>query len=116
METAFSGGVAGVIYEGERMFDLVVRLNETHRQDIDDIRNLFVNTPDGAYIPLKEVADISYQPGPMQISRDNTNSRTYVGINVEGRDVKSLVEEIQQTLDEKLELPVRLLYSLWGCF
>ena len=58
VETAFSGGVAGVIYEGERMFDLVVRLDEAHRQSIDDLRNLFVNTPDGNQVPLKEVAEI----------------------------------------------------------
>ncbi|HDN58828.1 MAG TPA: efflux RND transporter permease subunit, partial [Candidatus Marinimicrobia bacterium] len=83
VESAFSGGVAGVIYEGERMFDLVVRLDEEHRSGIDDIRNIFVNLPDSGQIPLKEVADISYQPGPMQIGRDNTNRRTYVGINVE---------------------------------
>ncbi|MEX0983393.1 MAG: efflux RND transporter permease subunit, partial [Bacteroidales bacterium] len=116
VETAFSGGVAGVIYEGERMFDLVVRLDEEHRQSIDNLRNLFVNTPDGNQVPLKEVAEISYQPGPMQISRDNTNRRTYVGINVEGRDVKSLVEEIQQTLDEKLELPSGYYIRYGGAF
>ncbi|RZT91318.1 cobalt-zinc-cadmium resistance protein CzcA [Ancylomarina subtilis] len=116
VESAFSGGVAGSIYEGERMFDLVVRLDEEHRISIDDIRNLFVNLPDGNQIPLKEVAEISYQPGPMQISRDNTNRRTYVGINVEGRDVKSLVEEIQATLDEKLELPTGYYIRYGGAF
>ncbi|WP_291857047.1 CusA/CzcA family heavy metal efflux RND transporter [Marinilabilia sp.] len=116
VETAFSGGVAGVIYEGERMFDLVVRLDEEHRQSIDDLRNLFVNTPDGNQVPLKEVAEVSYQPGPMQISRDNTNRRTYVGINVENRDVKSLVKEIQQTLDEQLELPSGYYIRYGGAF
>jgi heavy metal efflux system protein len=116
VESAFSGGVAGSIYEGERMFDLVVRLDEEHRTGIDDIRNLFVNLPDGNQIPLKEVAEISYQPGPMQISRDNTNRRTYVGINVEGRDIKSLVEEIQKTLDEKLVLPTGYYIRYGGAF
>jgi len=116
IETAFSGGVAGSIYEGEKMFDLVVRLDEKHRASIDDIRNLYVNLPDGNQIPLKEVAEISYQPGPMQISRDNTNRRTYVGINVEGRDIKSLVEEIQITLDEKLELPSGYYIRYGGAF
>lgn len=116
IESAFSGGVAGTIYEGEKMFDLVVRLDEEHRTGIDDIRNIFVNLPDGNQIPLKEVANISYQQGPMQISRDNTNRRTYVGINVEGRDVKSLVEEIQSTLDEKLELPAGYYIRYGGAF
>ncbi|HKI89954.1 MAG TPA: CusA/CzcA family heavy metal efflux RND transporter, partial [Draconibacterium sp.] len=116
IQSAFSGGLAGVIYEGERMFDLVVRLDEAHRKSINDIRDLYVNLPDGNQIPLKEVADISYQSGPMQISRDNTNRRTYVGINVEGRDVKSLVKEIQNTLDEKLELPPGYYIRYGGAF
>ncbi len=116
VETAFSGGVAGNIYEGERMFDLVVRLDEQHRTSINDIRNLYVNLPDGNQIPLKEVADISYQPGPMQISRDNTQRSTYVGINVEDRDIKSLVDEIQQTLDAKLKLPAGYYIRYGGAF
>ncbi|MCK5104659.1 MAG: efflux RND transporter permease subunit, partial [Cyclobacteriaceae bacterium] len=116
IETAFSGGVAGSIYEGERMFDLVVRLDKEHRTSIDDIRDLYVNLPDGNQIPLKEVAEISYKPGPMQIGRDNTNRRTYVGINVEDRDIKSLVEEIQETLDEKLELPTGYYIRYGGAF
>lgn len=116
VQTAFSGGVAGVIYEGERMFDLVVRLDEAHRKSIDDIRNLFIDLENGHQVPLKEVADISYQPGPMQISRDNTNRRTYVGINVEGRDVKSLVKEIQTTLNQELELPPGYYIRYGGVF
>jgi len=116
IETAFSGGVAGVIYEGEKMYNLVVRLDEEHRTSIDDIRNLFVTLPDGNQVPIKEVADISYQPGPMQIGRDNTNRRTYVGINVEGRDIKSLVNEIQSKLDKELELPSGYYIRYGGAF
>ncbi len=116
VEMAFSGGVAGRIYEGERMFDLVVRLDETHRKNINNIRNLFVNLPDGNQIPLKEIADISYQPGPMQISRDNTNRKTYIGVNVAGRDIKSLVNEIQETLDAKLKLPSGYYIRYGGAF
>ncbi len=116
VETAFSGGVAGHIYEGERMFDLVVRLDEKHRKSIDDIRNLYVSLPDGGQVPLKEFAEISFQPGPMQISRDNTNRRTYVGINVGDRDIKSLVHEIQEVLDEKLNLPSGYYIRYGGAF
>ena len=116
IETAFSGAVAGKIYTGERMFDLVVRLDKSYRTSIDDIRNLYVSLPDGNQIPLKEVAEISYRPGPMQISRDNTNRRTYVGVNVEGRDVKSLVQEIRSTLDEKLQLPPGYYIRYGGAF
>jgi cobalt-zinc-cadmium resistance protein CzcA len=66
IETAFSGTIAGTIYEGEKMFDLVVRLDEEHRDNIDDIRNIFVTLDDGQQIPLNEVADIDYKSGPMQ--------------------------------------------------
>jgi len=116
VETAFSGGIAGRIYEGERMFDLVVRLDESHRKDIENLRNLYVSLESGKQIPLKEVADISYQPGPMQISRDNTNRKTYIGVNVENRDVKSLVNEIQNILDEKLKLPTGYYIRYGGAF
>ncbi len=116
IETAFSGDVAGRIYEGERMFDLVVRLDEAHRNNIDNIRDLYVNLPDGNQIPLKEVANISYQAGPMQISRDNTNRRTYIGVNVADRDIKSLVNEIQETLDAKLKLPAGYYIRYGGAF
>ncbi len=116
VETAFSGSRAGVIYEGEKRFELVVRLDREHRTNINDIRNLYVDIPNGNQVPLNAVADISYQPGPMQISRDNTNRRTYVGINVRGRDVKSLVEEIQQKLDSELDLPAGYYIRYGGAF
>lgn len=116
VETAFSGNVAGSIFEGERMFDLVVRLDEAYRRDINDIKNLFVSTSKGIQIPLKEVATISYQPGPMQISRDNTNRSTYVGINVNNRDIKSLVNEIEEKLDAELDLPTGYYIRYGGAF
>ena len=116
VQSAFAGGKAGVIFEGEKRFDLVIRLEEQHRKSIDDLKNLYINLPNGSQIPLKEVADISYQPGPMQISRDNTNRRTYVGINVRGRDIKSLVQEIQQKLDAQLDLPPGYYIRYGGAF
>lgn len=116
VQSAFAGGKAGVIFEGEKRFDLVVRLDSAHRSNIGDIENLYINTPTGTQIPLKEVADISYEPGPMQISRENTNRRTYVGINVRGRDIKSLVEEIQQKLNAELDLPAGYYIRYGGAF
>ncbi len=116
VESAFAGGKAGVIFEGEKRFDLVVRLHKQHRKSIDDLKNLYINLPNGSQIPLQEVANISYQPGPMQISRDNTNRRTYVGVNVRGRDIKSLVEEIQQKLDDQLDLPPGYYIRYGGAF
>lgn len=116
IEGAFAGAKAGVIFEGERRYDLVVRLDSLHRTNISDLKNLYVNTPTGSQIPLKEVADISYEPGPMQISRENTNRRTYVGVNVRGRDVRSLVEDIRGRLDEQLDLPPGYYIRYGGAF
>ncbi|MCB9064691.1 MAG: CusA/CzcA family heavy metal efflux RND transporter [Chitinophagales bacterium] len=114
--SAFSGGKAGVIFEGEKRFDLVVRLQEQGRKNIDDVKTLYIPTPNNNQIPLKEVADISYVPGPMQISRDNTNRRIYVGINVRNRDVKSLVEDIKNKLDNELQLPPGYYIRYGGAF
>ncbi len=116
VQSAFAGGTAGVIFEGEKRFDLVVRLSSQNRKDISDVQNLFINLPSGTQIPLREIADVSYKSDPMQISRDNTNRRTYVGINVRGRDVKSLVTEIKKKLDAQLELPSGYFIRYGGAF
>lgn len=116
IRSAFAGGKAGVIFEGERRFDLVVRLDEKYRSNIDHLKNLYVSLPTGAQIPLREVADISYKSGPMQISRDNTNRRTYVGINIRNRDVKSVVADIKEKLESQLELPAGYYIRYGGAF
>ncbi|MDW7692308.1 CusA/CzcA family heavy metal efflux RND transporter [Flammeovirgaceae bacterium SG7u.111] len=116
VQAAFAGGKAGVLFEGERRFDIVVRLENGLRNNINDLKNLYIHTPNGSQIPLKEVAEISYEPGPMQISRDNTNRRTYVGINVRGRDVKSLVNEIKQKLEGQFDLPAGYYIRYGGAF
>mgnify|MGYP001947858649 FL=1 len=105
VSSAFAGGVTGVIFEGEKRFEMVIRFDEAHQKSIEDLRALFVDLPDGTQVPLKEVADIYYAPGPMQISRDNTSRRTYVGVNTRGRDVESVVMDIQKKLDAELDLP-----------
>ncbi|QIE59302.1 CusA/CzcA family heavy metal efflux RND transporter [Rasiella rasia] len=116
VQAAFAGGKAGVIFEGEKRFDLVVRLQKENRESINDIQNLFINLPNGSQIPLREIANVSYEPGPMQISRDNTNRRTYVGINIRDRDVKSVVEEIQDKLETQFELPPGYYIRYGGAF
>ncbi|MDF2157882.1 CusA/CzcA family heavy metal efflux RND transporter [Algoriphagus sp. CAU 1675] len=116
VSSAFAGGVAGVIFEGEKRFDLVIRFDEAHRKSIDDLRTLYIDLPDGTQVPIKEVADISYVPGPMQISRDNTYRRTYVGVNTRGRDVESVVNDIQKKLDAQLDLPPGYYISYGGEF
>lgn len=116
VSSAFAGGTAGIIFEGEKRFDLVVRLNQKNRTNINDIRELYITLSNGSQIPLREVADINYEGGPMQISRENTARRTYVGINVRGRDIKSLVEEIQEKLDQNLDLPAGYYIRYGGAF
>lgn len=116
VSAAFAGSKAGVIFEGEKRFDMVIRLAPTERKSIEDLQNLYVDLPDSQLIPLKEVANISYQPGPMQISRDQASRRIYVGVNVRGRDVQSLVQEIQQKLDKELKLPAGYRITYGGEF
>ena len=116
VSAAFAGSKAGVIFEGEKRFDMVIRLAQKERKGIEDLQNLYVDLPDGQLIPLKEVADISYQPGPMQISRDQASRRIYVGVNVRGRDVQSLVEEIQKKLDKELKMPAGYRITYGGEF
>ncbi|WMN06148.1 CusA/CzcA family heavy metal efflux RND transporter [Marivirga arenosa] len=116
VSSAFAGGVAGVIFEGEKRFDLVIRFDEAYRQSIEDLQTLYIDLPDGTQVPIKEVADISYVPGPMQISRDDTYRRTYVGVNTRGRDVESVVKDIQAKLDAELDLPPGYYISYGGEF
>lgn len=116
IQMAFAGGKAGVVFEGERRFDLVVRLDNQSRTGIKDLKRLYINTSNGAQIPLSEVATINYQMGPMQISRDNTNRRVSVGVNVRGRDVKTLVEEIKERLNSQLKLPPGYYIRYGGAF
>ncbi|MEO1021511.1 MAG: CusA/CzcA family heavy metal efflux RND transporter [Bacteroidota bacterium] len=116
IKTAFAGRKAGVVFEGERRFDLVLRVDEESRSGLEDVQNLFIRLPSGNQVPIKEVATIDYRPGPMQISRDNTNRRTYVGINVRGRDVQSTIEEIEAILEENLRLPEGYYIRFGGAF
>ena len=116
VSTAFAGGTAGVVFENERRFDLVVRLGEEQRQDIEDVRNLFIPLPQGGQIPLQQVATIDFVNGPAQISREDAKRRIYVGINVRGRDVKTVVDEIARKLDAQVKLPTGYYYTYGGQF
>jgi len=104
VRTAFAGEAAGVVFENERKFDLVVRLAEPYRSKLD-LNQLFVHLPDGRSIPLDEVAQAHYAEGPMQISREGARRRINIGVNVRGRDVAGLVGDISTSLDAKLNLP-----------
>ena len=105
IQSAYAGGNAGTIYEGERRFDLVVRLDKPFVDDLESIRNIFAVAYDGDQIPLGELAEISYEDGPAQISRDNTRRRIVIGVNAGNQDIQTLVEEIRENLEVKLDLP-----------
>ncbi len=104
LATAFGGETTGVVFEGERRFDLVVRFGNTNRTDIDDIRQLKVPIAGGSQIPLSELAEISYAEGPAKISRENTHRRVVVSVNVRNRDLKSVVDDIRATVDKNITL------------
>ncbi|WP_019991293.1 efflux RND transporter permease subunit [Rudanella lutea] len=116
LKAAFAGEAAGVVFEGEKRFDLVVRLDSTYRQDIENIRQLYVDLPSGQQVPLAELATIRYQDAPMQISRDNARRRITIGINVRGRDVESLVGEMKTVLEQQVPLPAGYSYTFGGQF
>ncbi|WP_369824022.1 efflux RND transporter permease subunit [Reichenbachiella sp. 5M10] len=102
IQTAFAGVSAGLVYEGEKRFDLVVRLNKTNRSNIEDIRNLYLTRPDGHQVPLYQVADVVIKDGPYQIQRDNTRRRIIVAFNVRNRDIESIVTEIRQKIEKQV--------------
>ena len=116
ISTAFAGGYAGEVFEGEKRFALVLRLSDTNRKSINDIRDLLVDLPDGRQLPMSELATISYEPAPMQISRDGASRRVYVGLNARGRDVASVVADIDKAISQKLVLPTGYRISYDGSF
>lgn len=105
INTAFAGQSAGLVYEGEKRFDLVVRLGMQSRQNIEDVRNLFITSPSGNQIPLKQLADVEFKVGPNQIQREDAKRRIIVGFNVRGRDVASIVKELQQRIEKEIKFP-----------
>lgn len=116
VQLGFSGATAGSIFEGEKRFDLVIRLKESNRKNIGNLQNLYVDLPNGGKIPLRELADIEYTYGPAQISRDDTKRRIVVGVNVRNRDLESVVNDIQTLIDENIGLPVGYSIDYGGQF
>jgi cobalt-zinc-cadmium resistance protein CzcA len=102
LATAFGGEATGVVFEGEKRFDLVIRFDKQNRTDIEDIRQLKVPIPNGNQIPLSELAEIQYAEGPAKISRENTHRRVVVSVNVRNRDLQSVVKDIQATVDKNI--------------
>lgn len=116
VRTAFAGSVAGTMFEDEKRFDLVVRLDTTRRSELTDVQQLPIATASGQLIPLSEVASVEYRPGAAQISRDNAERRIVIGANVRGRDVESAIHDVQQVMEQEMKLPIGYRLSYGGQF
>lgn len=116
VNAAFAGAAAGQIYEGEKKFDLVVRVDTSNRRNITDVQNLLISTPNGQQIPLYQLADVSEVEGLNQIQRENTRRRIIMGFNVRGRDVQSIVEELQQKVNATIKLESGYTITYGGAF
>ncbi|MEZ4805071.1 MAG: efflux RND transporter permease subunit, partial [Bacteroidia bacterium] len=116
IKTSFAGGKAGVVYENERRFDLVLRLDSASRSGIDDINHLYIPIKNGRQIPLSQVATVKFEIGPAQISREGAKRRIVVGFNVKNRDVESVVDDLQVALAKKVKLPAGYYFSYGGTF
>ena len=116
VSTAFAGEAAGAVYEDERKFDLVLRLDSSHRTSLEDVGNLYIPMSDGIQVPLSQVATVSFQTGPAQISREAGKRRIYVSFNVSGRDVASVVKDVQAKLAASISLPTGYYFTYGGTF
>ncbi|MCE9539815.1 MAG: efflux RND transporter permease subunit, partial [Bacteroidetes bacterium] len=116
VNTAFAGQSSGLVFEDEKRFDLVVRLAGEQRQSLEDVRNLLIPRPQGTQIPLHQVADISIRESVNQIQREDAKRRIIVGFNVKGRDVQTIVTDLQAQLETKLKLPTGYYITYGGAF
>lgn len=116
IQAAFAGASAGLVYEGEKQFDLVVRMENNNRTSINDVQNLYLNGSNGQQIPLQQVAEVSVKDGPYQIQRDDTRRRIIVAFNVRNRDVESVVDEISAKIESQINLEPGYSISYGGQF
>ncbi len=105
LKAAFAGSQAGVVFDEEKRFALVVRLDRDYRKSLDDVKSLSVALPNQGHIPLEQIATIEIKSGPAQISRENTKRRITIGFNVRNRDVQSVIAEVTKQIDTKVQLP-----------
>lgn len=116
INTAFAGQSAGLVYEGEKRFDLVLRLDKQSRQQLADVQNLYITTPSGNQVPLQEVAEVKMTTGPNQVQREDAKRRTIVGFNVRGRDIASVVKDIEAAISKEVKLPAGYFIRYGGQF
>jgi len=116
VNTAFAGQSTGLIFEEEKRFELVVRLDNQERKNLVDVQNLLIPLPNGNQIPLNQLANVSIKDGPNQIQREDAKRRIVVGFNVNGRDVQSIVSELQTEVSEKIKFPAGYYITYGGTF
>jgi cobalt-zinc-cadmium resistance protein CzcA len=105
VNTAFAGQAGGLVFEGEKSFDLVVRMTKTKRNTLEDVADLLIPVADGKQVPLRQLAEVQVVEGPNQIQREDTKRRIIVGFNARGRDVQSIVEEIKKKTESERHMP-----------
>jgi len=116
LRTAFAGSQAGIVFDEEKRFGLVVRLDKDYRQSLDDVKNLSVALPSGGQISFEQLADIQIKSAPAQVSRENTKRRITIGFNVRNRDVQSVIAEVTKQIDNKIKLPTGYYVNYGGQF
>ena len=116
VNTAFAGQSSGQIFEEEKRFDLVVRLENNERKNLEDVQNLLIPTRNGNQIPLSKLATVSIKEGPNQIQRENAMRRIVIGFNVKDRDVQSIVQELQSKVNSQLKFPSGYFVTYGGAF
>jgi cobalt-zinc-cadmium resistance protein CzcA len=116
INAAFAGQSSGLVFEGEKRFDMVVRLGGEQRKNLEDVQNLLIPTNRGDQIPLYQVASVEIKEGANQIQREDAQRRIIVGFNVRGRDVQRMIEELQQKVDAKIKFPAGYHVTYGGAF
>jgi cobalt-zinc-cadmium resistance protein CzcA len=116
LQASFSGAPAGIVFQDGRRTDLVLRLHESDRSNLEDVRNLLVKTPTGRQIALRNVAEVNLKVGPNQIQHENAQRRITIGFNVRGKDVQSVVTELQAKAEKQLLLPDGYYVTYGGTF
>ncbi len=116
LRTAFAGSEASTVFDEEKRFAMVVRLDKDYRQSLDDVKNLSVALPNGEQIPFDQIACVSIKSGPAQVSRENTKRRITVGFNVRNRDIQSVISEVTKQIDAKVQFPTGYYVNYGGQF
>jgi len=116
LRTAFAGSQAGVVFDEEKRFGMVVRLDKDYRQNLDDVKNLSVALHNGGQIPFEQIASIEIKSGPAQVSREDAKRRITIGFNVRNRDVQSVIADVTKQIDSNVKLPTGYYVKYGGQF